>query len=124
MRIKYKNLDLGLLIVRLALSALFFGEVFAKLTSFVKTEAFFGSIGLNLPILYFVIAVELIAAIVMLLGIFSEWGYVIAIEMAFILARLQWPHGFLRGNLEMMTLAAALLIALAGPGKYSLRRRA
>lgn len=121
MIIKYKYRDLGLLILRLCLAVVFLYSGIAKITGFAGTVKFFASIGLGTPVLYFVIPVELIAGIVFLLGIFSEWGYVIAIEMAWIVVKLNLPHGgFGDSFLALTTLAAALTIALGGPGKYSL----
>ena len=124
MIIKYRNLDLGLLVLRFCLAAIFLYSGIAKITGFDGTVKFFASIGLSLPVLCFVIAVELIAGIVFLLGIFSEWGYVIAIEMAWIIVKLNLPHGgFASSLLALATLAAALTLALGGPGKYSLEAK-
>jgi putative oxidoreductase len=124
MIIKYRNQDLGLLFLRLCLSLIFFFSGIAKITGLAGSVKFFSSIGLGVPILCFVIVVELIAGIVFLLGIFSEWGYVIAIEMALIIVKLNLPHGgFDSSFLALTMLAAALAIALAGPGKYSLEAK-
>ncbi len=120
---KYKNLDLALLIARLGLSVLFFNEGITKILSFGQTSKFFASIGLSVDMLYFIIAVELLAAVVFLIGILPEWGYVIAIEMLVIIFKLQLPHGI--GHIfgfEFTVFALALAVALAGPGKYSLTR--
>lgn len=124
MIIKYRNRDLGILLLRLCLSLVFFFSGVAKITGFAGSVKFFASIGLGAPVLYFIIAVELIAGIVFLLGIFSEWGYVIAIQMIWIIVNLQWPHGGLGGSFfELTLLAAALMLAIGGPGKYSLEEK-
>lgn len=121
MIIKYKNSDLGFLLLRLGLATVFFFEGINKIKSFAGTARFFASLGFAVPVLYFIIAVELIAAMVFLLGILSEWGCVIAIEMAVIIVKIRLPHGGLGGALlELTILAAALTLALGGPGKYSL----
>jgi putative oxidoreductase len=122
--IAYKNQNLGLLVLRLCLSAVFFYSGIAKITGFAGSVKSFASIGLSVPVLYFIIAVELIAGIVFLLGIFQEWGYVIAIQMLWIVVYLDWPHGGLGGSfLALTVLAAALTLALSGPGKYSLEAK-
>jgi putative oxidoreductase len=124
MIIKYRNQDLGLLVLRLCMSLVFFCSGIAKITGLAGSVKFFASIGLSIPVLWFVIVVELIAGIVFLLGIFSEWGYVIAIQMLWIIVKLQWPHGGLSGSFfELTVLAAALTLALGGPGKYSLEAK-
>jgi putative oxidoreductase len=124
MIIEYRNRALGLLILRICLAAIFLYSGIEKITGFAGSVKFFASIGLGVPVLYFVIAVELIAGIVFLLGILSEWGYVIAVEMAWIIVKLNLPHGgFGSTFLALTTLAASLTIALCGPGKYSLETK-
>ncbi len=120
MFIKYRNPDLGLLLARLALSAIFFGEVWTKTAHLSQVAVFFGHIGLARWMVYFIILVELVAAVVFLLGVLPEWGYVIAVEMSVIIVKLLWAKGVLGYMAELMILTAALTIALSGAGKYSI----
>ena len=91
-----------------------------RFTHIPETTRFFGSIGLPYWVVWFIAIVELIAAVTFLLGVLSEWGYVIAVETAVIILKLQFPKSFTHSNLELMIFGAALLMALAGPGKYSI----
>lgn len=77
-------------------------------------------LGLAEWVLYFIIAVELIAAVVMLFGVLPEWGYVLAIEMAVVIYLVRLPHGFATGLWELTILTSALAVALSGSGKYSI----
>jgi len=120
MFIKYRNTDLGLLLMRLALSAIFFFEGFSKLMDRTGTINFFSKIGFSPWLFYLVVGIELIGGIIFLLGILPEWGYVIAFEMAVIIFKLRLPHGLNSGFFELMILASALCFSLAGPGKYSI----
>ena len=120
MLLKYRNVDLGLLLIRLALSAIFFAEIWTKTTHLAQVSMFFAKIGLWHWVVFFIILVELVAAVVFLLGVLPEWGYVIAIEMLVIIVKLQLPKGILGFMPELMILVSSMMVALAGSGKYSL----
>ena len=94
---------------------------------------FFGQAGIPLPEIMapFIIALELVGGIMLVLGLFTRWlGLLYVCE--FIVAAF-WvvipARGLAAGRLELMMLAGAVMLVLAGAGKASLdemlaRRRA
>src|ERR1700691_4255993 len=81
---KYRNQDLGLLIIRLGLAYIFIEHSLQKLSNVAMSVKFFGHLGLPLPLLtlYFICLVELIGGICMLLGAFTDVaGLILAIDM-------------------------------------------
>ena len=94
---------------------------------------FFGQVGIPLPEIMapFITALELVGGIMLLLGLFTRWlGLLYVAE--FIVATF-WvvipARGVAMGRLELMMLAGAVMLVLAGAGKASLdemlaRRRA
>jgi putative oxidoreductase len=119
----------GLLVLRVVIGVIFFAHGYMK---FFKmgiggTTGFFASVGVPAPTLaaWFETFVEMIGGIAFILGIFTlPFGLALTLGMsgAIMFAKrgggLVGPKGF---ELELALLAAALAIALTGPGALSLR---
>lgn len=119
---KLKNPDLGLLLIRLALATIFLVASVAKFLNLATTTAFFGKIGLAPFFVYLVASVEMLGGLAMLFGVATAGaGILLAIVMIFAITLAKWPLGFLAWELDFTLLLAALGVALAGPGRYSLR---
>jgi len=116
------NADLGLLLIRLALAAVFISHGVQKLMNLAGTVDFFAGLSLPAALAYTVAAIETLAGLAMLLGISTELaGLLLAIVMAGAIYTVKYQLGFLGGyELYLTLLLTALGIALAGPGRYRL----
>ena len=119
----------GLLILRVAIGVIFFAHGYLKFfkMGIAGTTGYFTSLGVPAPMLvaWFESLLEMLGGIAFILGIFTlPFGLALALGMfsAIMFAKrgggLFAPKGF---ELELALLAAALTIALAGPGTLSLR---
>lgn len=117
----FGNVNLGLLLSRLGLSAIFIVSGYSKLMDIAGTTAFFAKIGLAPFFVYLVIAVELLGGIAMLLGIGVRIvGLLMAVNMFFAIYLVKFASGFGGYRLDLLLLLVALGIAFSGPGKYSI----
>ena len=126
---KYRNQDLGLLIIRLGLAYIFIEHSLQKLSNIAGSLKFFAHLALPAPLftLYFVCIIELIGGICMLLGAFTDVaGLLLAIDMLGVIITVRMgpmAKGILAGHeFEFMLLIMSLAIALTGPGMYALMR--
>jgi putative oxidoreductase len=132
---KNKHQDLTMLIARLLLALLFIVSGLSKSSGFLGTAAYIQSKGLPMADLLTVltIAVELLAGFALALGVATRWAaWGLAI---FTLAASQVFHNFWAmdgqaGNLNQIMylknlsiVGGLLMVALFGPGKYSLDAR-
>src|SRR3989344_590918 len=119
---KIQNPDLGLLLIRLALAAVFLVHGIQKLSNLSGTGMFFGKVGIAPFFAYIVAAVETLGGLAMLLGVFTGVaGVLIAIVMACAIYFVKFSKGFSGGwEFDLTLLLAALGVALSGSGKYSL----
>jgi putative oxidoreductase len=124
------NLDLALLLLRLALGAILLYHGLPKIMNYGATVGGFQSMHVPAPTLsaaYAIIA-EVIGGILILLGIAVDLaGILVAIEMLGAIALVHWGNGFdfTKGGWEhpFSVLIMALSVALAGPGDYSVGNR-
>ena len=118
------NTDLGLLLVRIGLGVIFLVHGLQKFMNLEQTVQFFGMIGLAAFFTYLVAAVELLGGAAMILGLFPRIaGVLLAIVMIFAIYLVKLKMGFSGGyEFDLMLLLAALGIASAGPGSYSLNK--
>lgn len=122
----WNNVDLGLLLLRVAIAIVFITNGWQKLQNTTMVIGFFGSIGFPPFMAYLVILIELLGGILMLLGFFVRpVGILLAIVMATAIATVHGKNGFLGAGGYQFTLTlllACLSIASAGAGTYSASR--
>lgn len=123
MIIKRTNVDVGLLLLRIAVGVTFIAHGWAKFMNIEGTVGFFAGLGLAALFVYLVAAVELLGGLAVLFGIFTDVaGIALAIVMVFAMILVKFSMGFLGGyELDAILFLAALGIAFAGPGKYAVK---
>ncbi len=113
--------NLGLFIIRVALAAVFITAGWMKLASMDQVIGMFAMIGLTPFFAWLVALVELVGGVSLLLGIFTRYaGIAIAVIMVFAIVLVKGKMGFMAYQSDLVILAAALGIALLGPGRWSL----
>ena len=124
------NLDVALLVLRLALAAVLLYHGLPKLMNFGATVAGFQSMNVPAPTLTaaFAILSEVVGGILILLGIAVDLaGVLVIIDMLGAIFTVHWANGFdfTKGGWEhpFTVLVMALTLALAGPGDYSVGAR-
>lgn len=115
--------DLGLLLMRVALGAVFVMSGAAKFMAIAGTAKFFASLGLGIFWVYVVATVELLGGLAMLLGLGTTLaGWLLAIDMLVAIYLVKFSAGFTGYRLELTLLLVALGLAFTGAGKYALHR--
>ena len=123
------NLDLAFLILRLVLGAVLLAHGIPKVTGFAGTAGFFASVGVPAPTLAaaFAAAVEVGGGVLIILGIAVDIaGLLFALDILGAIIFVHFKNGFTgQGGYEfpLMLFAAAVAVALAGPGAYSVGGR-
>ena len=124
------NLDLALLVLRLALAAVLLYHGLPKLMNFGATVSGFETMNVPAPTLTaaFALLSEVVGGILILLGIAVDLaGILVVIDMLGAIFAVHWASGFdfTKGGWEhpFTVLAMALTLALAGPGDYSVGAR-
>lgn len=118
---KLKNPDLGLLLVRLGVGAIFLYHGWMKVQNVAQTTAFFQSLGLNVFFVYLVMTVEVLGGLALVLGVLVEWaGWLLAIDMLFAILLVKISQGWIGIEFELLLLLTSAMIALSGAGKYAL----
>lgn len=117
-----RNRDIGLLLARLALAAVFIVHGYMKWNDLSGTVAFFAGLGLPPTVAYVISAVELLGGFAMLLGILTKtFGILLAIVMLHAIMSVKLRLGFVGGfEFEFVLLFLSLAVAYAGAGKLSL----
>jgi len=120
------NLDVALLVLRLALAAVLLSHGLPKVMNFGATVGGFQGMNIPAPTLTAAFAVlsEVVGGILILLGIAVDIaGVLVIIDMLGAIVTVHWANGFdfTKGGWEhpFTVLAMALALALAGPGDYS-----
>jgi putative oxidoreductase len=123
------NLDVALLILRLALAAILLYHGLPKIMNFGATVGGFQSMHIPAPSLAaaFAILAEVVGGLLILFGVAVDLaGILVIIEMLGAIAFVHWANGFdfTKGGWEhpFSIIAMALALALAGPGDYSVGR--
>ena len=124
------NLDVALLVLRLALAAVLLYHGLPKVMNFGATVGGFQSMNIPAPTLTaaFAILAEVVGGILILLGIAVDLaGVLVIIDMLGAIFTVHWGSGFdfTKGGWEhpFTVMAMALALALAGPGDYSVGAR-
>ena len=119
--------DVGKLVVRLAMAAVFINHGWPKLANLGQTVSFFGKIGIPAPGFFgpFVGVVEVLGGVMLAVGLLSSfWGVALAIDMvvAIISTKLSgsMPFSFNKMELDLMMLVTSLLMAIEGAGVYAI----
>jgi len=123
------NLDLGLLVLRVALAAVLLYHGVPKLMNFSATVGAFQSMHLPAPSLTagFALIAEVIGGILLLIGVAVDIAALLVIvDMLGAIALVHWPNGFdfTKGGWEhpFTILCMALTLALTGPGRRTIKR--
>jgi putative oxidoreductase len=125
------NSDLALLVLRVVLGIIMIYHGWPKLTDLGGTIEGFTGMGIPAPAVaaIFATVAEVVGGLLMVLGAFTDIaGLMFAIDMLGAITFVHAKNGFsvAKGGVEwpLLLLAAALAIALAGPGKYAVGRSA
>ena len=95
-----------------------------KAISIPGTIGFFGTLGLSVPVAYFVTAVELIAGVFLLLGLMTSLcGLVLAIDMAVAIMLTHTVRPFVGGfEFEVVLLLCSLALVFLPTGTFSFEK--
>src|SRR4051812_44322439 len=120
------NLDLALLLLRLALAAVLLYHGVPKLMNFGATVTGFQTMGMPAPSLTagFALLAEVVGGLLILLGIAVDLaGILVIIDMLGAIFLVHLPNGFdfTKGGWEhpFTVLVMALVLVLAGSGRYA-----
>jgi len=117
------------LLLRLALGIMFLAHGFMKLLVFTPagTAKFFASVGFAGWLAYPIIAFEILAGVLLILGVFSRWVAVAAAIELFVASTVHFGNGWSftnpNGGWEYPVFLAvtAAVLALVGDGTYALK---
>ncbi len=115
------NANLGLLLTRLALAAVFIVHGYMKLADMDKVVGMFSSMGLHPAIAWATAIIEFVGGIAMLFGLYTcIAGFGLAVIMLGAIWTVKWKMGFVGGwEYDAVLLLATLGVAMAGPGRYT-----
>ena len=116
------------LLLRVSLGVMFIAHAFLKILVFTLpgTAQFFASVGFPEWTAYAVVAAELIGGVLLIAGVYSRWVALALVPVLLGAASVHWGNGWLftaqNGGWEypVFLIAAALVQALLGDGKYAL----
>lgn len=115
------NADVGLLLIRVGLAAVFIVHGWMKLSNMDATVGFFATLGLSAAIAWAVALIEFVGGLMMLVGAYTcVAGGLLAIVMIGAIATVKGQMGFVGGyEFDLMLLLSAVGVMMTGPGKYS-----
>jgi putative oxidoreductase len=127
--IDYRTAPYAALLLRLALGIMFLAHGLTKLLVFTPagTAKFFASIGFPAWVAYPIIAFELLAAVMLILGVFSRWVAAVAAIELFVASTVHFGNGWMfnapNGGWEypIFLTVAAVALALLGDGAYAVK---
>lgn len=121
--LKFRNVDLGLLLIRIALGIVFIAHGWAKFQDMSGTIQFFGRLGVPDFMAYIVTAIELLGGLFLVCGFFVEYiGVLLTGVMLFAIILVKFKKGFVGGyELELTLLLSAISLIFTGGGKYTLK---
>lgn len=123
MKLAGKNIDLGLLFLRILVGGVFINHGLMKLTNMQGTIGFFDSLGFGPFLAYAVAIIETVGGLFMVLGL---WTPIVSILFVLIMlvAILKTKMGnFSRAELDLVMIAGSLAVFFAGNGKYALKAK-
>ena len=115
----------GVTVVRAVLAVILLTAGVQKLGGGLDAVAAgFGKMGIPLPAVSgpLVVGLEVIGGALLLVGLFSRWvGVLFAVQFVVATFYVKWAtQGFGAARLDLLILASAVLIVLAGPGRAAL----
>lgn len=120
---KFSGKSAGLLLIRIAVAAVFIYHGWSKFAAMDNTIIFFSSIGLAPFFAYLVAGIELLGGVLMLLGAYTcVAGLALAVIMIFSIFLVKIKMGFVPAEPDILLFASTLAVALIGPGRYSLQK--
>ena len=122
--------DVALLVLRLALGTIMFAHGAQKMLGWYGGPGpqgfvgFMGQMGIPAALAWLAIIVEFFGGIAVILGVLARLAALgFAVNMLVAMAMVHWKNGFFAGDggieFTFMLFAAALAIAIAGPGRYA-----
>lgn len=118
---KCGNSDIGLLLIRIAVAAVFLAFGWMKISNMSGTIGFFGQLGLGAFWAYVATAVELLGGIAVLLGVFMVPATILlAIIMVVAVVVATGKGGFGMYYSNVLLFLTLIGLAMTGPGKYSI----
>jgi len=125
----WTNSDIGLLIVRIALGGIIFFHGFNKIVHGIADQwAILEDHGIPGVFIYFVYVSEVIAPILVVLGILTRYANLtIIVTMIVIFYALPYPigldeHGAMNIESQLYFLLLSVALFFTGPGRYVLRK--
>lgn len=120
-------MEIGTFLLRLTLGFTFFMHGFDKVKGGISgTAGFFDSVGIPGFMAYIVAGIELVGGLAMILGLATRiFAVLFSIILLVAIFTVKLSAGFLNGGFELdvVLIAIAVHIALAGPAKYALDSR-
>lgn len=118
---RFMNKNLGLLLIRLAIGAIFLYAGLGKLSDINQTIGFFSMVGVGTGLTWAVALTETIGGALMVLGFGTRIaGLALAVIMAFAIVLVKKEMGFAAMEIDIILLVSALGIFFTGPGRYAL----
>ncbi|WP_231896404.1 DoxX family protein [Gramella sp. MAR_2010_147] len=119
-----RNVDLGILIFRIAIATLMLTHGYPKLIDFFGSDElkFADPIGLGEEISYtLVVFAEFVCSVFIVLGFLTRFAAIpLIITMAVAAFIVHVPDGFMKQELPILYMFGFILLAFTGGGKYSL----
>ncbi|HWR42138.1 DoxX family protein [Sporomusa sp.] len=114
--------ELSMLVLRVALGAIFLAHGLQKITGFEGIVKFFGSIGLPPILAYVVTTIETLGGACLILGLFTRTAATgICFVMLGAIFSVKASKGFINGyEFELSLLAAAVALILSGSNTLAL----
>lgn len=120
-RFSWFNSDVGLLVLRVGVGAIFVFSGWAKAADMQSTIGFFGQVGFSAFWAYFVTAVELLGGMAVLLGFWVRTASSL-LSVIMIVAIYLTRSNLALAMTPISILFSTLAILLSGGGKYSLKQ--
>ena len=134
MNFLFRNLfryqDLGLIVYRLALGASMMAHGYFK---FVGGEQTLYNVGhmlaqFGVPDGYLLLGImaafsEVIGGVLLILGLLTRFGALLVMMPLAVATAVHWSGGFFKWDYPSQMMFGALLLFIAGPGRYSLDRK-
>lgn len=114
------NKSLGLLLIRIAVGAVFLIHGIQKLTNMEMTVGFFGQFGISAFFAWVAMIVETLGGLAILLGVFMvPAGILLAVTMLVAIIYVTGRGGLGGWEYNAVLLLTSLALATTGPGKYA-----